>query len=163
MNIRKIILLIALGSFSHFLNANEFMLGAANPDELFTSSNPVLHKNKQVVYHIVKDLLEANQWSLAKNYISDEYIQHNPNAQSGLANVVKYFTEVLKVKPTEITAKLTRTKVISVTAEGDLVTVAFVREMKDEKNPQNNYTTTWFDMWRIKDGKAVEHWDPATR
>ena len=20
----------------------------------------------------------------------------------------------------------------------------------------------WFDMWRIKDGKADEHWDPAT-
>ena len=27
----------------------------------------------------------------------------------------------------------------------------------------NAYTTTWFDMWRIKDGKADEHWDPATK
>jgi predicted SnoaL-like aldol condensation-catalyzing enzyme len=25
-----------------------------------------------------------------------------------------------------------------------------------------SYTTTHFDMWRIKDGKADEHWDAAT-
>ena len=34
--------------------------------------------------------------------------------------------------------------------------VLVVRELKDA-------TTTWFDMWRFKDGKADEHWDPATR
>jgi predicted SnoaL-like aldol condensation-catalyzing enzyme len=43
------------------------------------------------------------------------------------------------------------------------VTVAYVREMKDPKDPAKNYTTTWFDMWRFKDGKADEHWDPATK
>jgi len=34
--------------------------------------------------------------------------------------------------------------------------VAYVHEL-------TGYTTTWFDMWRFKDGKADEHWDPATR
>ena len=29
-------------------------------------------------------------------------------------------------------------------------------------DPARTYTTTWFDMWRFKDGKADEHWDPAT-
>jgi predicted SnoaL-like aldol condensation-catalyzing enzyme len=24
------------------------------------------------------------------------------------------------------------------------------------------YYTTWFDTWRFVDGKADEHWDPAT-
>ncbi len=48
-------------------------------------------------------------------------------------------------------------------AEGDLVVVAFVREVKDAKDPAKSYTTTWFDMWRFKDGKADEHWDPANR
>jgi predicted SnoaL-like aldol condensation-catalyzing enzyme len=54
------------------------------------------------------------------------------------------------------------TKVVSVTAEGDLVVVAYVREMQDSKNPAKRYTTTWFDMWRFVDGKADEHWDPAS-
>ena len=35
--------------------------------------------------------------------------------------------------------------------------------MKDSKDPTQTYTTTWFDMWRFVDGKADEHWDPATR
>ncbi len=28
--------------------------------------------------------------------------------------------------------------------------------------PTKSYTTTWFDTWRFVDGKADEHWDPAT-
>jgi hypothetical protein len=25
-----------------------------------------------------------------------------------------------------------------------------------------DYTSTWFDTWRVVDGKADEHWDPDT-
>ena len=71
-------------------------------------------------------------------------------------------TEVVKAKPSAIPEKM-KSKIVSVVAEGDLVTVAYVREVKDPKDPARTYTTTWFDMWRIKDGKADEHWDPATR
>jgi predicted SnoaL-like aldol condensation-catalyzing enzyme len=52
--------------------------------------------------------------------------------------------------------------VVSVVAEGDLVVVALAREFDDPRKPGAKYTTTWFDMWRIKDGKADEHWDAAT-
>lgn len=52
-----------------------------------------------------------------------------------------------------------KTKVVSVVAEGDIVVVATVRELKDSAGKP--YTTTWFDMWRFKDGKADEHWDGA--
>jgi predicted SnoaL-like aldol condensation-catalyzing enzyme len=50
---------------------------------------------------------------------------------------------------------------VAVVAERDLVTVLSVSERKD--NAGKPYTTTWFDTWRIKDGKADEHWDCATR
>jgi predicted SnoaL-like aldol condensation-catalyzing enzyme len=49
-----------------------------------------------------------------------------------------------------------------VTAEADRVVVAIVRELPDPRTPGKTYTTTWFDMWRIKDGKADEHWDYGT-
>ena len=55
-----------------------------------------------------------------------------------------------------------KTQVVAVLAEDDLVVVAFRREMDDPRKPGAKYTTTWFDMWRIKDGKAVEHWDYGT-
>ena len=45
------------------------------------------------------DLLEANHWELADKYLTERYIQHNPNAASGRAGVIKFFTEVMKVKP----------------------------------------------------------------
>jgi predicted SnoaL-like aldol condensation-catalyzing enzyme len=143
-------------------DAQDPVVAASDLEALFRSNDPKLHVNKQAAYHIVKDLLEAGHWELADQYLTERYIQHNPNAASGRAGVVKFFTEVLKVKPKPIPEKMA-TKVVSVVAEGDLVVVAFVREVKDAKDPAKSYTTTWFDMWRFKDGKADEHWDPATR
>jgi predicted SnoaL-like aldol condensation-catalyzing enzyme len=144
------------------LQAQEAVVGAADSDALFHSRNRVMNTNKQCAYHIIKDLIEAGHWEQADKYLTERYIQHNPLAASGRAGVVKFFTEVLKTQPVPIPAKM-KSKMVSVTAEGDLVVVAYVREMKDPKDPSKSYTTTWFDMWRFKDGKADEHWDPATR
>ncbi len=157
--IKSSIIPILLAISAHAM-AQDAVTPANNPESLFTSKDTKLHKNKQVVYHIVKDLLEANHWELADKYITERYIQHNPNAANGRAAVVKFFTEVLHVKPTPIPAKM-KSQVVSVVAEGDLVTVAFVREQKDPKDPSKTYTTTWFDQWRILNGKADEHWDGA--
>lgn len=158
---KKTILLLTLISLSFSaVFAQDAVVAAKDPEVLFTSTNAQLHKNKQVVYHIVKDLLESNHWELADKYIGEIYIQHNPNAANGRVAVVKFFTEVLKVKPTPILPKM-KSKVVSVVAEGDLVTVAFVKEEKHPKDPTKTYTTTWFDQWRIVKGKAEEHWDGA--
>jgi len=132
--------------------------GAA-ADALFTSKNPKINVNKQAAYHIMKDLLEANHWDLANQWITDRYIQHNPNVASGLAGVVKYFTATRQ--PTPIPEHLTKTTVTAVVAEGDYVIVARPREYPDPRDPSKKYTTTWFDMWRFVDGKADEHWDGA--
>lgn len=142
--------------------AQEAVVSAPDVEALFKSPDPKLQANKQVVYGIFRDLLEAGHWELADKYLTERYLQHNPNAASGRAGVVKFFTEVLKTKPTPIAAKL-KGKIVSVSAEGDLVTVAAAVEYKDPKNPSKMYTTTWFDMWRIKDGKADEHWDSAMK
>ena len=134
--------------------------GVADPESLFTSPDPKLHANKQVVLHIVRDLLEANHWEVADKYLTKEYIQHNPNVASGLEAVMKFFGG-RKATPIPDRKNWT-TKVVSVVAEGDLVVVAFARENRDPRDQTKTYTTTWFDMWRIKDGKADEHWDAAT-
>ncbi|HCX81202.1 MAG: hypothetical protein A3E00_09525 [Curvibacter sp. RIFCSPHIGHO2_12_FULL_63_18] len=140
--------------------AQEAVRGSRNADALFTSADPKLHANKQVAYHIVKDLLEANHWELAERYIDKDYIQHNPNARNGRDAVVYFFTQVLKVQPKPIPEKLSL-PVAEVMAEGDLVTVIYPRNVVDPTHPKGAYSTAWFDTWRIKDGKAVEHWDPA--
>jgi predicted SnoaL-like aldol condensation-catalyzing enzyme len=139
--------------------AQEPVVGVANPESLFTSPDPAVNANKQAVLHIMRDLLEANHWELADKYITARYIQHNPNVASGLDGVVKYFTATRK--PTPI-PEMMKTQIVAVVAEGDWVIVARPREYPDPRDPSKKYTTTWFDMWRMKDGKADEHWDGAT-
>ncbi len=134
------------------------VVASPDPESLFTSSDPKLNANKQVVLHIVRDLLEANHWENADQYLSARYTQHNPWVASGLAPV-KHFFEGRPSKP--IPQKM-QTKVVSVVAEGDLVVVSFRLEFADPRIQGKCYTTTWFDVWRIVDGKADEHWDAAT-
>jgi predicted SnoaL-like aldol condensation-catalyzing enzyme len=143
------------------LRAQEPVVGVADPEALFHSSDPKLDTNLQSAYHIIKDLIEAGHWDMADQYLTARYIQHNPNAASGRDGVVYYFTKVVKAKPKPIPEKM-HTKIASVLAQGDLVVVAYPREHKDPKTGKS-YSTTWFDMWRFVDGKADEHWDPATR
>jgi predicted SnoaL-like aldol condensation-catalyzing enzyme len=143
-------------------HAQEAVVAAPDKEALFTSSAPQLNANKQVVYHIVRDLLEANHWDLADQFLTERYLQHNPNVPSGRDTVVQFFTEVLKLEPSPIPEKIA-TPVVFVSAEGDLVTVATVRTEPDPKDPAKTYTTTWYDTWRIVDGKADEHWDSAVK
>jgi len=136
------------------------VVGSPDPESLFTSPDPKLHANKQVVLHIMRDLLDAGHWDDAPKYLTKEYIQHNPNVASGLEPVMKFFSG-RPSRPIPDRASW-RTKIVAVTAEADRVVVAIVRELPDPRTPGKTYTTTWFDMWRMKDGKADEHWDYGT-
>lgn len=139
--------------------AQEAVTPAADADALFTSRDPVLQANKQIVYHIVKDLLGAGHWELAGRYLSERYIQHNPNVPSGRDAIVRFgvsFTGPARPIPDRL-----RWPVVAVLAEGDLVTVISQVTLADPRHPGQTYTTAAFDMWRIKNGKADEHWDGA--
>lgn len=149
----------AMLSWCALANAQESVVAVADPEALFTSPDPKLNTNKQATLHIMRDLLEANHWDLADKYLTARYIQHNPNVASGRDSVVKYFSATRK--PSPIPDKM-KTKIVAVVAEGDLVIVATPREYTNPKDPSKTYTTTWFDMWRFKDGEADEHWDGAT-
>ncbi len=149
-------------SFCAIAHAQTAVVGVAEAEPLFHSKNAKYEKNKQAAYHIMKELLEYNHWEMADQWLTERYIQHNPQADNGRDAVVKFFTQVLKRQPTPIGDKLT-TPIVSVVAEGDYVIVTQPRTGKDSKDPTKTYTTTWFDMWGFVDGKADEHWDPATR
>ncbi len=141
---------------------NDPVVGHPDPESLFTSTDPALHRNKQAALHIMRELLQCGQWSRAGEWLTDAYIQHNPLAASGLEGVVNYFVNVARVQPTPTCDELT-SPIVSVQAEGDYVTVVIGRTMPIPGDPNGGtYTTTWFDSWRFVDGKADEHWDPAT-
>jgi predicted SnoaL-like aldol condensation-catalyzing enzyme len=138
-------------------------IATVKPSEpLFTSKDPALHRNKQAAYHIARDLLEAGHWEEADKWITERYIQHNPNASSGRKAVIEFFTKTLKQQPKPISQRLEH-PISAVVAEGDYVVVVAPRELKDPGDPKKTYTIAWFDMWRFVDGKADEHWDGAMK
>ena len=131
-----------------------------HPDQqaLIQSDDPQLAANKKLVFDFWREVFQARNMDLAPEYLAENYIQHNPNVPSGRQPFMDFFGrfEEQPVRP-EID------NLVTLVAEGDLVILGFRRQLPDPGNPDQVYTTTWFDMLRIDDGKIVEHWDYGTR
>src|SRR5215831_15552048 len=112
---RALMLVVMLYGSSSSMLGQAPVVGARDPESLFTSPDPKLHANKQVVMHIMRDLLEAGHWNDAPKYLTREYIQHNPNVASGLEPVMKFFAG-RESRPIP-DRNSWRTKVVAVTAE----------------------------------------------
>lgn len=133
---------------------------AAKQADLLKSSDPKLQANKKLAYDFFRVLLRGRQLDQVDKFMTDDYMQHNPNAETGKKGFVAYFS-ALPGGPQPVPATLDG--LVAIQAEGDYVTLSFVREYDDPTAPGKKYTTTWFDMLRIVNGKVVEHWDNATK
>ncbi len=132
---------------------------AGDQADLLKSSDPTLAKNKKIAYDFFRIILRGRRLDQADQYMTEDYIQHNPNADTGMAGFKAYFSALGGEAP--IPDRLPG--LVAIQADGDYVTLSFVREYQDPNIPDATYTTTWFDMFRIVDGKIVEHWDTATK
>ncbi|MXP26618.1 hypothetical protein GRI39_11285 [Altererythrobacter indicus] len=130
------------------------------PDQaaLLQSDDPQLAAHKKLVYDMYRIVLQGGYADRAKEFIREDYIQHNPNVSSGRAALEAYVRSTRPERPLKDTLEL---PVVSMLAEGDMVTIAFVRPEKDASG--ETYYSTWFDMFRIQDGKIAEHWDPMLK
>lgn len=153
-------LALSLLSISGLCLAQVPVTPAANHAALLKSSDPQLAANKKLVYDLWRVLLEAGQIDKAADYLAPEYIQHNPNVPTGRQAFVDVFSKITKPQPVSPNIKR---PLVSIVAEGDLVVLTWVQEADDPTKPGAKYTTTSFDMFRVKNGKAVEHWDDAVK
>ncbi|HEY8941381.1 MAG TPA: nuclear transport factor 2 family protein [Cellvibrio sp.] len=134
----------------------------ANKDhaKMLSSSDPKLAANKKLVYDFWREVFEGGHLDLAPKYLAENYIQHNPNVATGRKAFVDFFS---KFKQPKAIAERVESPLVSIVAEGDMVILTFSREYTDPKDATRKYTTSWFDQFRIENGKIAEHWDPATR
>ena len=134
----------------------------ANPnhEQLLASADAKLAANKRLVYDFWREVFEGGQLQLADRYLTEAYIQHNPNVPTGRAGFVEVFSRFTTPQP--VRARV-GAPLVAITAEGDIVVLSFAREHADPKDPSKKYSTTWFDMFRIENGKIAEHWDPTVR
>ena len=113
---------------------------------LLTSADPHLVANKKLVYDFWREVFEAGHMDLAEKYMTESYVQHNPNVPTGRAAFVAFFTQFVKPKAIQPTIQA---PVVTMVAEGDKVIISFVRMTMDPKDATKKSTTTWFDMFRI--------------
>lgn len=103
--------------------------------------------NKALVEEWVAKVLIAGDYSILADYVStEEYAQHNPEAADGLAGfgaAAGVWAEAGKL--------LAYKKLHTIIAEGDFV---FTRAEGDFGVP-----VIYNDLWRLENGKIVEHWD----
>ena len=153
---RFIILLAALGVVGV---AGAQLPVEPHPDQhaMLESDSAELAANKQLVYDFWRYALVARDMDAARRYMHEDYMQHNPNIPTGRAPFIAFFGQ-MEQRPVQDTID----GLVAIVAEDDLVTMSFVRECQDPRNPGGTYTTTWFDMFRVTDGMITEHWDYGT-
>jgi predicted SnoaL-like aldol condensation-catalyzing enzyme len=118
-------------------------------------------KNLDMVLEWWRVVIQGGHLDQAPKYQAENYIQHNPNVNTGRAGFVDFFSKFSKPKD-PIPDKLDNPPVV-MGAKGDFVWLIFETEQKDPRDPSKTYHSNSFEVIRIQNGKVQEHWDSATK
>jgi predicted SnoaL-like aldol condensation-catalyzing enzyme len=155
----RIVVLLAIGLMLEAAAVAQLPVEAhRNPQALLPSADPQLAANKKLVFDFWREVVQARHVDRAPLYLAEDYIQHNANIATGRAAFIELFS---RSPPQPI--KQTIDELVYIVAEGPVVVLAFREELPDLAREGQTYTTTRFDMFRIADGKIVEHWDTGTQ
>lgn len=126
----KIFLLLTLFSFSAFAGS-------------------VQEQNKKLVREFYEMAFNQHKpTEAAKKYIGDKYIQHNPHVPNGAKPFYEYFESFFKANPDS------HVEIKRALADGDLV----VLHLHSKQN-KTDLGRAIVDIFRVENGKIVEHWD----
>jgi len=125
-----------------------------NQPALLGSDDPVLAANKKIVFDFWRVVRQAHHADRAAEYLADDFVEHDPTDRA--LSMAASRSPPQPIKPTI-------DELVSVVAERDLVVLAFRRELLDLENEGQTYTTTGFDLFRVANGKIVEHWSYGTK
>lgn len=104
--------------------------------------------NKQVVLDFYEQAINQKDFSAASKYLGSHYTQHNPLVADG-AEGLKGIIEYLRANFPESHSEIKKAFV-----DGDYV-VLHVHSMRTP----GDRGRAIFDLFKLEDGKIVEHWD----
>jgi predicted SnoaL-like aldol condensation-catalyzing enzyme len=147
---------LILGVFMTAGLQSAMAIGESVPKELLTSPtwNEQETKNVQLISSFVQDLMinhEADK--VIEKYGNGAYTQHNRNIPDGMTGIAR-FVEAFAEKYPDFTYDVKR-----VVADGEYVIFHSHATIKKEDRGNDQKGMNITDMWRVKDGKIVEHWD----
>ncbi len=113
--------------------------------------------NLKLVSDWWREVQQAGHVDLAEKYMLEDYLEHNPNINTGRAAFVQAFSRrpVRDIKPA-----LDPAPVIQF-AKGPYVAFIWEREGRDPAGAAYKYNA--FDLVRVENGKVAEHWDSVFR
>ena len=121
-------------------------------------------KNLDFVMNWWREVLYAGHLELARKYQAENYIQHNPNANTGRTGFIEYFTRLGRKPMNPIpNAMPADQRPVVAGAKGDYVWLIFEHADKDPRQPANTYHYNSFDVLRLQNGQVQEHWDSAQK
>jgi predicted SnoaL-like aldol condensation-catalyzing enzyme len=104
--------------------------------------------NKKIAVALIEDVLMGKNPSKITDYISaEQYDQHNPGIKDGLNGIIEA-VEYLNSQDN----MFKYTKIHKVLGEGNFVLTVSEGEWSGKSQ-------AFYDLFRIEDGKVVEHWD----
>lgn len=119
-------------------------------------------QNKKIVSDFYRLVFEPRNADLIEQYVAVDFIEHNPMMQSGREALAKFIKALPRSTNTDVGPEM-RIPPVYTMAEGDLVTFIFKWPTPDPKDKTKTYDRFTFDMFRIQNGKIVEHWDGEGR
>lgn len=128
-------------------NTNTMFPAKGTPVQVTPATTSEVNANAKMVKTFYDDLFNKHDVSVINKYVAEDYIQHNPSVPTG-REPLNQFAAILQANPNS------SNKIIRVIAEGDLVVLhSWSRTDKKDRG------SAVVDIFRVADGKIVEHWD----
>ena len=114
----------------------------------YAGNTPQEELNKKNVVEFYNLVINEKNFDAASKYLGSHYTQHNPTAADG-AEGLKAFIQFLRDNYPNAHSEIKRTL-----ADGDYV-ILHVHSIREP----NTRGRAIFDLFKLEDGKIVEHWD----
>ncbi|MBL8552013.1 MAG: nuclear transport factor 2 family protein [Hyphomonadaceae bacterium] len=117
--------------------------------------------NKELVLRMWQGVIVEASDEAVMRYIAPDYIQHNPNLPQGRAGLLEGVARLRNPPPGAPPHRVKR--LIASFAKGDLVALIWEFDRPDPERPGATYPGNGFDMFRVRDGLVIEHWDDVPK
>src|ERR1035438_1086955 len=88
-----------------FIFFSSIIAFAQSQKAMLYSKDATLAQNKKIVYDFWRSVLEGGHLELAPQYMTETYIQHNPNVPTGRQGFLDFFGKFAKPLPIVDTIK----------------------------------------------------------